>query len=214
MRWWLGSERESVIGGISRTALNKKGGGMDVPLSERFQPCLVNNALAFSRPVRNSGIIGQHFIWIVLSIFRNHRMGKSQRLRTAALGWSACLRPGQQCPVGIPAPSVTLLYGWDIHWICGRWPDCSQGSEGVYGYLHIHKHAWSSCLSLCLWNQRQGPQVSSPGPLSLPPCSSFWQHIQGTSPTRTVPWGSGELSFTQWSHNMVQLERQIGDKAS
>lgn len=20
----------------------------------------------------------------------------------------------------------------------------------VYGYLHIHKHAWSSCLSLCL----------------------------------------------------------------
>ena len=35
---------------------------MDVPLSERFQPCLVNNALAFSRPVRNSGIIGQHFI--------------------------------------------------------------------------------------------------------------------------------------------------------
>ena len=35
---------------------------MDVSLSDRFQPCIVNNALAFSRPIRNSGIIGQHFI--------------------------------------------------------------------------------------------------------------------------------------------------------
>ena len=45
--------RERVIGGISRTALNKKEEGMDVLLSECFQPCLVNNALAFSHPVRN-----------------------------------------------------------------------------------------------------------------------------------------------------------------